>query len=325
MSSIFLDRRPKITVLDGHTLNPGDLSWDALSSLGEVIIYDQTPSEQVLQRAEGADIILVNKALLREPVLSALPDLKCIVVTATGYNNVDVAAARSMGITVCNAVGYSTEAVVQHVFALLLELSNGVGEHSRSVHQGYWSSQPHFAYTLHPIHELTGSTMGIYGFGNIGRRVAEVAQAFGMQVIATHKHPERDARPGVRFVDLETLFEQSDVVSLHAPLSAANAGIVNAALLNRMKPSAWLINTGRGGLINEEDLRAALEAGRLAGAGLDVLSVEPPPSAHPLIGAPNCVITPHLAWASVQARRRLMSISVENVRAFLEGTPQNVV
>lgn len=320
-----MKQSPKIVVLDGHTLNPGDLSWKDLHALGDVQIFDFTPSGEVAGRAAGAHIILVNKAVIGLNEIAALPDLQCIVVTATGYNNIDVASARARNITVCNAVGYSTEAVVQHVFALLLELTNAAGAHSRSVHAGDWARQSHFSYTLHPIEELTGKTMGIYGFGNIGRRVGEVAQAFGMQVIATHKHPERDARPGVLFVSLEELFALSDIVSLHAPLSAANAGIVNTALLEKMKPSALLINTGRGGLINEPDLRRALEKGFLAGAALDVLSTEPPPPDHPLIGAPNCIITPHVAWASAQARRRLMDISVRNVKAFLEGNPQNVV
>jgi glycerate dehydrogenase len=319
------DQKPKIAVLDGYTLHPGDLSWDALSALGDLTVYDYTPTELLEKRAEGANILLVNKALLHRELIFKLPDLKCIVVTATGYNNVDTVAAGERGIVVCNAVGYSTEAVVQHVFALLLELTNAVGAHEQSVRRGDWAAQQHFSYTLKPIVELAGKTMGIYGFGNIGKRVGEVAQAFGMQVIATHKHPERDARPGLRFVSLEALFEQSDVVTLHAPLGPANTGIVNASLLQRMKPGALLINTGRGGLINEPDLRRALEEGHLAGAALDVLSVEPPPAAQPLIGAPNCIVTPHLAWATLEARRRLMDICVSNVAAFLQGRPQHVV
>lgn len=316
---------PKIVVLDGYNLNPGDLSWAALQAIGEVAVYDFTAPEEVVGRSLGAGILLVNKVVINRQTMQLLPDLQCIVVTATGYNNIDTAAAHERGIVVCNAVGYSSEAVVQHVFALLLELTNAVGCHHNSVEAGDWAAQRSFCYTLQPIHEIAGKTMGIYGFGNIGRRVGEVAQAFGMRVLATHKHPERDARPGVRFVTIEQLFEESDVISLHAPLSAANTGIVNAALLSRMKPSALLINTGRGGLVNEADLLAALQQGTLAGAGLDVLSVEPPSSNHSLIGAPHCIVTPHLAWASVQARQRLMDICVQNVQAFLDGTPQNVV
>lgn len=316
---------PKIVVLDGNNLNPGDLSWAALQALGEVMIYDFTAPEAIVERSKGAAVLLVNKAVIHRETMQLLPDLQCIVVTATGYNNIDVAAARERGITVCNAVGYSSEAVVQHVFALLLELTNAVGRHNDSVQAGDWAAQQSFCYTLQPINEIAGKTMGIYGFGNIGRRVGEVAQAFGMRVLATHKHPERDARPGVRFVPIEQLFEESDVISLHAPLGASNAGIVNAALLSRMKPSALLLNTGRGGLVNEADLLEALQKGTLAGAALDVLSVEPPAENHPLIGAPNCIVTPHLAWASVQARQRLMGICVQNVQAFLNGAPQNRV
>lgn len=321
----FSKSKPKIVVLDGYTLNPGDLSWEPLRTLGDVQVFDYTPPEAVLPRTADADILVINKVRLGSEVLLVLPRLRCIVVTATGYNNVDIAAARAQGIVVCNARAYSTEAVVQHVFALLLELTNAVGAHHQSVQAGHWAAQPHFAYTLQPIHELASKVMGIYGFGNIGQRVGEVARAFGMQVLATHKHPERDARPWVKFVSLEALFEQSDVVSLHAPLSAANEGIVNTDLLRRMKSEALLINTGRGGLINEKDLRHALESGWLAGAALDVLTTEPPPPDHPLLQAPRCIITPHLAWASAQARRRLMDITVQNVAAFLNGTPQNVV
>ena len=319
------ENKPSIVVLDGYTLNPGDLSWAPLEALGNPVIYDYTPADQILSRAEGAEILLVNKAKITGEILERLNDLRCIVVTATGYNNIDLEAARLRNIRVCNAVGYSTEAVVQHVFALLLELTNAVGRHSQSVREGDWASQPHFAYTLQSIEELSGKTMGIYGFGNIGQRVSEVAMAFGMKIIATHKHPERDARPGVEFVDLKTLFERSDVVTLHVPLNASNTGIVNKNLLTRMKPGALLINTGRGGLIHEDDLLTVLEQGLIGGAALDVLSVEPPPPDHPLCRAPRCMITPHLAWASVEARQRLMEITIANVRAFLDGKPQHVV
>jgi glycerate dehydrogenase len=325
MSTNTKSTRPKIVVLDGYNLNPGDLSWAALEAVGATAIYDFSAPEEVVERSLGAAILLVNKTLINRQIMSLLPDLQCIVVSATGYNNIDTVAARELGIPVCNAVGYSTEAVVQHVFALLLELTNATGRHHDSVQAGDWAAQRSFCYTLQPIHEIARKTFGIYGFGNIGRRVCEVAQAFGMQVLATHKHPERDARPGVRFVTIEQLFEESDVISLHAPLSAANTGIVNAALLARMKPSALLINTGRGGLINEPDLLVALQNNILAGAGLDVLSVEPPAAGHPLLSAPNCIVTPHLAWASVQARQRLMDICVQNVQAFLNGSPQNRV
>jgi glycerate dehydrogenase len=320
-----LKNKPRIAVLDAFTLNPGDLSWAPLAELGELAVFDYTPADKLLERAESAEIILVNKAQITANVIRELPGLRCIVVTATGYNNIDLTAASAQNISVCNAVGYSTESVVQHVFALLFELTNAVGLHHDSVKSGTWAAQPHFAYTLKTISELSGKTMGIYGFGNIGKRVSEVARAFGMQVLATHKHPERDAKQGVEFVNLETLFAKSDVISLHAPLNAANKGIVNKQLLSLMKPTSFLINTGRGGLIEESDLSAALQQEIIGGAALDVLGTEPPPPDHPLCDAPRCIVTPHIAWASIEARRRLMEISIENVRAFLVGRPQNLV
>ncbi len=315
----------KIVALDGRTLNPGDLSWEDLSAFGEYEIYDFTPEEQVVERGRPADILLVNKVVLGKNELSQLPNLKCICVTATGYNNVDLQAARERGIPVCNAVGYSTDSVAQHVFALLLALTNKVYQHHISVQAGEWQRSDDFAYTLHTLPELAGKAFGIYGFGRIGQRVADLAQAFGMKILATHKHPERDARPGVEFVSLEELFERSDVISLHAPLSETNREIVNAQLLQRMKSTAYLINTGRGGLIQEADLKLALQEGQLAGAALDVLSTEPPKEGNVLISAPNCILTPHLAWASLEARQRLMEITLNNIRAFQAGAPQNVV
>ncbi|MCB0594903.1 MAG: D-2-hydroxyacid dehydrogenase [Lewinellaceae bacterium] len=317
--------RPRIVVLDGHTLNPGDLSWNKLRALGQVNVYEYSAPEQIPERAAEADIILVNKAVIDKAQLARLPALKCICVTATGYNNVDAEQAGKRNIPVCNAVGYGTGSVAQHVFALLLELTNKVQAHHESVLAGQWERSRDFCYTLTPIPELDGRVMGIYGFGRIGQRVAAIAQAFGMEVLATHKHPERDARPGVSFVPLEALFEKSDVVSLHAPLTEENEGIVNAALLSRMKPTAYLINTGRGGLIDEPALKLALQSARLAGAALDVLSEEPPRNGSVLFDAPNCLVTPHIAWATREARQRLLDISVENVRAFLRGEPGNVV
>lgn len=314
-----------IVVLDGRTLNPGDLSWAPLEALGPCRIYEFTPAEAIVERSREAEVLLVNKVVLSGAVLSQLPNLKCICVTATGYNNIDLEEARKRGIPVCNAVGYSTESVAQHVFALLLALTNRVYLHHVSVEAGEWQRRPDFSYTLHTLPELSGQAFGIYGFGRIGQRVADLAQAFGMHILATHKHPERDARPGVEFVDLETLFQRSDVISLHAPLSDANREIVNRGLLQQMKPSAFLINTGRGGLIQEADLKHALQQGQLAGAGLDVLSVEPPSEGNVLTTAPNCLITPHLAWATQAARQRLMEITLDNIRAYQAGAPQNVV
>lgn len=318
-------KRPKIVVLDGFTLNPGDLSWDKLRALGETIIYDYTPPEKIVEHCSGATVVLSNKAIIDAEAIAQLPELQCICLMATGYNNIDVEAASRNGIAVCNAVGYGAPSVAQHVFALMLELTNQVALHHQSVQEKQWTNCRDFSYHLQTITELAGKTMGIYGLGQIGNRVADIAFGFDMQVLATHKHPVRDARPGVSFVPKEALFEQSDFISLHAPLSESNAGIVNQQLLNRMKPSAFLINTGRGGLINENDLKNALINGTLAGAGLDVLSVEPPPADHILFGIENCLITPHQAWASLEARNRLMDIVVGNVEAFFIGKARNRV
>lgn len=320
-----MNHPPVIVALDGATLNPGDLSWDKVAQMGDFKAYHYTQPQQIIERSKDADMLLVNKTPISRKVLSALPQLKFIGVTATGYNNVDLEAARENGITVSNAVGYSTDSVAQHVIALLLGLTNKVKEHDQSIRAGDWAAQPRFSYTLATIPELAGKAMGIYGFGRIGRRVGEIANVLGMKVIATHKHPERDARPWVRFVELSALFELSDVISLHAPLTDKNKEFVDLELLKKMKPSAYLINTGRGGLIREADLKIALEERLLAGAALDVLSTEPPDANHPLLKAPNCLLTPHMAWASRESRQRLMDITVENIKAFLKGEPENVV
>ncbi len=315
----------QITALDAQTMNPGDLSWAPLEKLGSLTVYPYSPADKVAERAKDADILLVNKVVLSTQVLQQLPQLQCICVTATGYNNIDLQAASERGIPVCNAVGYSTDSVAQHVFALLLGLTNRVHAHHTSVQAGEWQRSPDFSYTLSSIPELAGLTMGIYGFGRIGQRVAEIAQAFGMKILATHKHPKRDARPGVQFVELPELFSNSDVVSLHAPLSPDNREIVNEELLQRMKPTAYLINTGRGGLIDEAALKRALQQGHLAGAGLDVLSTEPPKQGNILTTAPNCLISPHMAWATKASRQRLLNITVENVRGYLMYELQNQV
>lgn len=316
--------KPKIVALDAYTLNPGDLSWQTIEELGDFEAYERSTPEQALLRAKEADILLLNKFVLSSELLAKLPNLKCVCVTATGYNNVDLEATKARAIPVCNAVGYGTTAVAQHVFALLFALTNQVAQHHASVQAGRWAANPDFCYWLKPIEELAGKTMGIYGFGRIGQKVADLALAFDMKVLATHKHPKRDAHPKVDFVELDTLFSQSDVISLHAPLSDSNHQIVNRDLLARMRPSAYLINTGRGGLIHELDLKEALLHKQFAAAALDVLSVEPPPKNHPLLGIKNCIITPHQAWASQAARQRLMDITAANIKAFLENTPQNV-
>jgi glycerate dehydrogenase len=317
----------KIVVLDGYAANPGDLSWDELAALGDLRVHDRTPAPLILERARGAEILFTNKTPLREDTLSALPEVRFIGVLATGYDVVDVAAAKRLGITVCNVPDYSTPSVTQAVFALLLEMTNRVGDHHRSVQQGDWSRCPDFSYWLHPLTELHGLTLGLVGFGRIARSVAKVALALGMRVQACRKSPPTtaDLLLDVIFTDLDTLLRTSDVVSLHCPLTAETRGLINAQRLACMKPSALLINTARGALIVEADLAQALREGKIAGAAVDVLSQEPPPPDHPLLQAPHCVITPHHAWATRAARQRLMQVSAANLRAFLAGHPQNVV
>jgi len=315
----------KIVVLDAYTSNPGDLSWAPLTALGPCELFDRTPPDLVVERARDAEIVLTNKAVLDARAIEALPKLRYIGVLATGYNIVDVAAARRRGIPVCNVPEYGTASVAQATFALLLELTNHVGHHAQTVRQGRWSASPDFCYWETPLIELAGLVLGIVGLGRIGRAVARIAQAFGMEVQAFDCAVPPGTVEGVRMVALDTLFATSDVVTLHCPLTADNQGLVNAERLAQMKPSAMLLNTARGGLVVEADLARALEEGRLAGAGLDVLCVEPPPADHPLLRAPNCIITPHVAWATRAARARLIQAAAENVRAFLAGEPTNVV
>jgi glycerate dehydrogenase len=315
----------KIVILDGHTANPGDLSWEPFRQLGDCAIFDRTPEAEIVARARDAEIILTNKAVLARATLAALPRLRYIGVTATGYNVVDVAAARERGITVTNVPDYGTPSVAQAVFALILELTNRTGHHAQTVREGRWARSPDWCYWDYPLIELKGLTLGIAGFGQIGEAVARIGRAFGMNVIAARRHPPPGRRDDVEFTDLEALFQRSDVLSLHCPLTPETRGLVNGARLARMKPSAFLINTARGPLVDEAALAVALNEGRIAGAGLDVLSVEPPKADNPLLGARNCFITPHVAWASRSARQRLLEVTAANVRAFLGGKPQNVV
>lgn len=314
-----------IVVLDGYTLNPGDLDWKPLHALGNVTIYDRTKESEVASRAIDADIILTNKAIVSAATISQLPKLEYIGVIATGYNVVDVKAATARQIKVTNVPAYGTAAVAQFTFALILELCNHVGLHADSVRAGEWSRNPDFSYWKAPLHELEGKVLGIVGLGQIGQAVARIALAFGMRVIAHHKYPERDKMKGVTFVTLEHCFAASDIVSLHCPLNEQNRGFVNRALLNTMKPDALLINTSRGALVNEQDLADALNNERIAGAGLDVLAIEPPASDHPLMRARHCLITPHIAWAAREARERLLNTVIENLRSFLSGRPKNLL
>jgi glycerate dehydrogenase len=313
-----------IVVLDGHTLNPGDLSWSDLQALGPCAIHDRTPPPQVAARVGDAEIVVTNKAVLDRQAILALPRLRFIAVTATGYNVVDVAAAAERNIPVSNVPLYGTRSVAQHTFALLLELTQHAGQHAQSVRDGGWVRSADWCYWEHPLVELDGLTLGILGFGRIGRATAGIARAFGMNVLAASRSP-RPPEDGVRFTDVDTLFRESDVVSLHCPLTPETRHVVNRERLARMKPSAFLLNTSRGPLVDEAALAEALNAGRLAGAAVDVLSAEPPPADNPLLTARNCLVTPHNAWATRAARARLLQTSVDNVRAFLAGRPQNVV
>jgi glycerate dehydrogenase len=315
----------RIVVLDGYTLNPGDLSWATLETLGDCTVYDRTPGHEVVRRTAGARVALTNKTVLSRDHLAQLPDLRYLGVLATGYNVVDLEAARERRICVTNVPAYSTASVVQLTFALLLELCHNVGHHARTVREGRWTRSLDFCYWDRPLHELESLSLGIVGFGRIGQAVARVADAFGLRVLAHTRTVPAPAPPAVQFVDLEPLFRQSDVVSLHCPLTDQTRQLINAQTLSWMKPSAFLLNTGRGGLVDEAALAAALHSNRLAGAGLDVLSQEPPPADHPLLRAPRCVVTPHFAWATRAARERLLHQAVENVRAFLDGQSRNVV
>lgn len=314
-----------IVVLDGFTVNPGDLSWETLESLGPCTRYDRTGPDAVGARAGNAEIVLTNKTILDAATLRSLTTLRYIGVLATGYNVVDLGTAEKLGVVVTNVPAYGTASVAQMTFALLLELTQQVGRHAQSVRDGKWSRNPDFCYWETPLVELAGLSFGIVGYGTIGRAVARIALAFGMRVlIATRTQPE-SLPEGIERVDHETLFRRSDVVSLHCPLTEATRHVVNERTLGLMKPTAYLLNTGRGPLVDETALHAALTSGQLAGAGLDVLSVEPPSNGNPLINAPHCLVTPHIAWATRASRQRCLNVAIENVRCFLEGTPRNVV
>lgn len=311
-----------IVALDALQLN--DLDWSALEALGDVTRYDGTAPDQVIARAQDADVLLVNKVKLPESVLSQLPKLKYVGVLATGYDNVDTAAAASRNIAVTNVPGYSSDSVAQLTFALLLELCHHTGEHSRRVlEEKAWSRQPYYCFWDFPLSELAGRTMGVVGLGRIGLRVAEIARAFGMNVIACTRTPRQI--DGVKCVDFDTLLAESDVISLNCPLTEYTRGLINADALAKMKKTAYLINTSRGGVIVEDDLRRALDTGVIAGAAVDVLSSEPPAEDNPLLHAKNIVVTPHIAWATTEARTRLLTIVTDNLSAYLRGERLNRV
>jgi glycerate dehydrogenase len=307
----------RIVALDGYTLNPGDISWAPIEALGDFVSHDRTPAAQVVERARGANILLTNKVAFDRKTIESLPELRLIAVTATGYNIVDVAAAKERGVAVCNVPEYGTPNVSQHVFALLLELATRTGHHAQTVREGRWAASADWCYWDYPLVELSGLTLGIIGYGRIGRAVGDIAKAFGMKVIV-HRRQGTAA-------ELEKFIRESDVISLHCPLTPDNAKMVNAQFLSKMKPTAFLINTARGGLIDEPALAKALNDGQIAGAGLDVLTKEPPAANNPLFAAKNCIITPHIAWASRPARQRLMDVTAENIRAFRDGKPRNIV
>lgn len=316
----------KIVILDGYALNPGDLSWEGLQQLGELTVYDRTPVDKVVERALGAQIVITNKTPIGEKEINQLPDLKYIGVIATGYNVIDIEVAKKKGILVTNVPGYSTASVVQLTFALLLELCLHVQRHSDSVMGGKWARSLDFSFWDYPLVELSGKTMGIIGFGGIGQAVADVATAFGMNIIGNSRtQTDQSNRKNFKWANVPELLKEADVISIHCPLTPETEALINKDSLKTMKPSAFLINTARGPIIVEQDLADALNNGVIAGAGIDVLSVEPPTEGNPLFNAKNCLITPHIAWATIEARSRLMEIAVNNLSSFMKGTPINIV
>lgn len=315
----------KITVLDGYGLNPGDLSWDGMKALGELTVYDRTPAHLTAERGKDSEVLITNKTVIDEDIISRLPKLKYIGVLATGYNVVDVKAAHLHGITVTNIPAYSTMSVVQMVFALILAITNRVEHYTRLNHDGRWSSNPDFCYWDTPLTEIAGKTIGIIGLGNIGKRVADVALAFGMKAVAFTSKDQSEIREGIVKSSLNRLLRESDIVTLHCPLTETTKHIINKDTLSLMKEGAILINTGRGPLIDEYAVADALKNGRLGAFGADVLSTEPPAADNPLLSAPNAFITPHIAWATREARERLMQIATDNLAAFLTGKPANTV
>jgi len=316
----------KIVVLDGHTLNPGDLGWEGLERLGDCTVFDNTSADEIVGRAGDADVVITNKVPLRADTLDRLPNLKYIGVLATGYDVIDVAHAGARGIPVCNIPTYGTTSVAQTTFALILELCHHVQAHSDAVRRGEWSDCRDFCFWTSPLIELAGKTIGIVGFGRIGQNVADIATAFGMNVIAYDQYPsDQSHRPNFTWAALEMLLAASDIVSLHCPLFEATRGMINARTLGLMKRSAFLVNTSRGPLVVDDDLAAALDGDVIAGAALDVLSVEPPPRSNPLLSAKNCIVTPHISWATRDARARLMAIAVDNLGAWIAGAATNVV
>ena len=316
----------KFVVLDSYALNPDDLSWEWLENLGECEIYDRTPADKILERCMGADVVITNKTPITKNTLSKLSNLKYIALESTGYNVVDCEYAKGMGVPVSNIPSYSTNAVAQLTFSLILEITNAVGIHSESVRNGDWANCPDFCYWKTPLTELCGKTLGIVGFGQIGQAVADIAEAFKMNIVAVSGHEtDQSHRKNFSWVDMDTLAKISDIISFHCPLTEKTTGLVNEEFISKCKDGAIIINTSRGPVVDDQALADALNNGKLRGAGLDVLTVEPPKADNPLLSAKNCFITPHIAWAGFETRERLMNILEENVKAYLNGNPQNVV
>lgn len=321
----FMKEKLKAVILDGYTENPGDLSWDCIGSLTDLTVYDRTPEELVIERAREAEILIVNKVKLTEEIIAQLPNLKFVGTLATGFNQIDGVALRKRGIPLSNIPSYSTNGVAQMVFAYILESVNRVSEYTASVKNGDWANCKDFCYWNKPLFELDGKTLGIIGFGKIGRRVSEIAKAFGMNVLVYTPSGKKDDAPHVEFTDMDTVLKNSDFITVHCPLTEKTAELINKDFISKLKDGVCIINTARGGVANEEDIAEALKSGKLGFYCTDVLSTEPPKSDNPLLTAPNCYITPHIAWAAYETRLRLMGILEGNVKAFLDGNPTNVV
>ncbi len=316
----------KIVVLDGYTENPGDLSWSGLEALGDLTVYDRTPEDKIVERIGDASVVYVNKAPITKETIKSCPNLKFVGVLATGYNVVDVEAAKEAGIIVSNVPTYGTDAVAQYTIALILELAHHIGEHSDSVKRGDWTNNPDWTYWLHPLVELAGKNLGVIGFGRIGQRTAEIAQALKMNILAYSRNPNKELESDtLKYVSLDELYADSDIITLHVPLFPSTEGMINKDSIAKMKDGVMIINDSRGPLIVEEDLRDALNSGKVAGAAVDVASTEPIQMDNPLMDAKNIIITPHIAWAPKESRQRLMDVAVENLRAFIARKPQNVV
>lgn len=316
----------KIVVLDGHGINPGDLSWEFLSPFGQFQIYDNTyDMAQTISRLQGVQITLTNKVPINEEIMTACPDLKLICVLATGYNVIDCTAANEHGITVCNVPDYGTTAVAQFTFGLLLEICHQIGHHNNLVHQGVWTRCPTFCFWDTPQMELAGKTLGIIGFGRIGQTVGKIARAFGMQVLAHSRTVRTDGNEIAQYVDMDTLLAQSDILTIHCPLTPQTEGLINKGTIARMKTGAIILNTSRGPILDEVAVAAALASGKLRAAAVDVVSREPISGDSPLLTAPNCIITPHMAWSPLESRQRILDCTARNIRSFLNGKPVNIV